>query len=111
MNALLLWCILVWGFSALAASMSKHQRDIFVAKVPEQKTRIFQITGWVILTLAAILAIFYKGASVGLSEWIGVMSFAALLVGLTLTYFPKKLFQLNIVIAVLFIIVLVLRLV
>ncbi len=107
MIAWILWCISIFAFSSLAASMSKHQRDIFTQKVPEQKTRIFQITGWLILAISAIVMIFCKGASVGLSEWLGVITFAALPVGLTLTYSPKKLTQLNIATAVLLIILLI----
>lgn len=100
MAAWLLWCVAVLGFSSLACSMTKHQRDLFTGKVSEQKTRIFQITGWTVLIAMAIIVIFWKGASIGLSEWLGSLTFAALTIGLTLTYFPKKLLYLNIIVAI-----------
>lgn len=106
MGAWLLWCASVWGFSCLACSMSKHQRDIFSTKVSAQKTRLFQVVGWVILIMTALLAICWKGASIGFSEWLGIITFAPLVIGLTLTYYPKKLLQLNIVVTVLFVILL-----
>ena len=111
MSVWILWCVSMVAFSSLAASMSKHQRDIFTAKVTPQKTRLFQMVGWVILALSAVLMIFWKGASIGLSQWLGTISFAALPVGLTLTYFPKKLAQLNIVVAILSVIFLMISLI
>lgn len=95
MSAWILWCVSVIAFSSLAASMSKHQRDIFIGKVSPQKTRLLQIFGWSILLLSVVVVIFWRGASIGLSEWLGCLTFAALMVGLTLTYFPKKLAQFN----------------
>ncbi|WP_333663051.1 DUF3325 domain-containing protein [Acinetobacter sp.] len=107
MSAWILWCISVFAFSSLACGMNKHQRDIFTAKVTEQKTRLFQIVGWVVLAVSAVLVLFWKGASIGMTEWLCCLTFAALAVGLTLTYFPKKLFQLNGVVAGLFVILLI----
>lgn len=107
MSAWILWCISVFAFSSLACSMTKHQRDIFTAKVTAQKTRLFQLVGWSILIISALVMMFWKGASIGFAEWLGCLSFAALVVGLILTYSPKKLFQLNAVVAALLIMLIV----
>ncbi|WP_336041507.1 DUF3325 domain-containing protein [Acinetobacter dispersus] len=102
MAALMLWCVAVVALSALACGMSKHQRDIFSAQISAQNSRHFEIVGWVMLLLSALVMIYLKGASVGLSEWLGCITFAALAVGLLLTYHPKKLLQANVMVTVVF---------
>jgi hypothetical protein len=111
MAALMLWCVAVVALSSLACGMSKHQRDIFTAQLSAQKSRYFEIAGWSILLFSAVTAIYLKGASVGLSEWVGCISFAALVVGLCLTYQPKKLWQANVMVTTLFGILLIIGLV
>lgn len=78
--------------------MQKHQRDIFTAKTSDTQSRLYQIVGWLLLGLTAVIAIIWKGASIGLSEWIGCLTFSALMVGLCMTYFPKKIKWLNVVV-------------
>lgn len=102
MAALMLWCVAMVALSSLACGMSKHQRDIFIVKISAKKSRYFEIAGWVILLISAVITIYFKGASVGLSEWLGCITFAALAVGLLLTYQPKKLLQANVIVTVLF---------
>ncbi|CAM4216153.1 hypothetical protein F901_02173 [Acinetobacter dispersus] len=102
MAALMLWCVVVVALSALACGMSKHQRDIFSTQISAQNSRRFEIVGWVMLLLSALVMIYLKGASVGLSEWLGCITFAALAVGLLLTYQPKKLLQANVIVTVVF---------
>ncbi|MCU4335639.1 DUF3325 domain-containing protein [Acinetobacter dispersus] len=102
MAALMLWCVAVVALSALACGMSKHQRDIFSTQISAQNSRRFEIVGWVMLLLSALVMIYLKGASVGLSEWLGCITFAALAVGLLLTYQPKKLLQANMIVTVVF---------
>lgn len=102
MAAWMLWCVAVVALSALACGMSKHQRDIFSSQISAQNSRRFEIVGWVMLLISALVMIYFKGASVGLSEWVGCITFAALAVGLLLTYQPKKLLQANVGVTVLF---------
>ncbi|ENV09746.1 hypothetical protein F966_02406 [Acinetobacter higginsii] len=102
MAAMMLWCVAVVALSALACGMSKHQRDIFSSQISVQNSRRFEIVGWVVLLLSALVMIYIKGASVGLSEWLGCITFAALAVGLLLTYQPKKLLQANVIMTVVF---------
>ena len=111
MSSWLLICGLVFAFSCLACSMQKHQRDIFTAKISDKQSRLFQVVGWLLLGLTAVMAIFWKGASLGLSEWIGCLTFSALMVGLCMTYFPKKIKWLNVVVGSLFGVLVVVNLV
>ncbi|NNP71077.1 DUF3325 domain-containing protein [Acinetobacter sp. Ac_5812] len=102
MAAWMLWCVAVVALSSLACGMSKHQRDIFSSQISAQNSRSFEIIGWVVLLISALVMIYLKGASVGLSEWLGCITFAALAVGLLLTYHPKKLLQANVIVTVVF---------
>ncbi|AOA58375.1 DUF3325 domain-containing protein [Acinetobacter larvae] len=104
MKLWLLWCMTICGLSCLAASMSKHQRDIFAHAISARQSQFLYIIGWGIVIASAVPAIFYSGLSVGLSEWVGVLSFAALAVGLTLSYRAKYILQFNLAIATLFIV-------
>ena len=97
------WFIFVWalsnvGFIALASSMSKHQKQIFGQELNANQTKLAMLMGWVLL-IAALIACLLHGDSVSnmISYWIGVLSFSALTVGLTLSYFEKKVKALGLV--------------
>lgn len=89
------WFILVWalcnlGFIALACSMSKHQKQIFKRELDAQKARLASVIGWILLTLGLISCLIYQDSvSNMISYWFGVLSFSALAVGLSLSYFEK----------------------
>ncbi|ATO18445.1 hypothetical protein BS636_01540 [Acinetobacter sp. LoGeW2-3] len=87
---LLIWSITSLGFFALAASMQKHQKQIFGHFLDMSKTRLASIFGWVLLAIALILCILTGALSNMISYWIGSLSFAALLVGLSLSYAETK---------------------
>ena len=91
------WFILIWalcnlGFIALASSMSKHQKQIFGQELDAAKTKLATLLGWGLLVVALIACLLH-GDSISnmISYWIGVLSFSALAVGLTLSYFEHKL--------------------
>lgn len=89
------WFILVWalcnlGFIALACSMSKHQKQIFKRELDPQKTRLATVIGWILLVLGLISCLIYQDSiSNMISYWLGVLSFSALAVGLSLSYFEN----------------------
>jgi hypothetical protein len=91
------WFIFVWalcnlGFIGLASSMSKHQKQIFAQELDATKSKLATVIGWMFL-IAGLVACLIHGDSVSnmISYWIGVLSFSALAVGLTLSYFEKRL--------------------
>lgn len=96
MWVLLLWTLNVLSLSCLAAAMGKHQRDLFGHTLVEQQTLILQLVGSVLVFISMILGILVWGGSIGVSVLIGVLTFAALLVTLMITYKPKGLITLNI---------------
>lgn len=87
---LLIWSISSLGFIALAASMSKHQKQIFSCFLDVSKTRLASFLGWGLLAVALILCILAGDMSNMISYWIGSLSFAALFVCLSLSYFEDK---------------------
>ena len=87
---LLIWALTSLGMFALAASMSKHQKQIFAKELDAPKTKIASILGWVILTIALILCLFAGTISNMISYWLGSLTFAALVVGLSLSYLESK---------------------
>ena len=87
---LLIWALTSLGFFALAMSMSKHQKQIFAQELDASKTRLASIIGWVILILALILCLFTGMISNMISYWLGSLTFAALVVGLSLSYLASR---------------------
>ena len=55
-----IWFLFIWsinsaGLLSIAASMSKHQKQIFGHELKPLHTRIFKIAGWVLLILTLVL--------------------------------------------------------
>lgn len=87
---LLIWTINTLGFIALASSMSKHQKQFFTRELSSSQTKSVTCLGWILLIIALIFSLLPNTLSNGISYWLGVLTFAALFVGLTLTYFAHK---------------------
>ncbi|MCO8046395.1 DUF3325 domain-containing protein [Acinetobacter bohemicus] len=87
---LLIWALTSLGFFTLAASMSKHQKQIFAKELDTSKTRLTNILGWVILILPLIVCLFAGTVSNMISYWLGSLTFAALVVSLSLSYLQSK---------------------
>ena len=87
---LLIWSLSSLAFIALASSMSKHQKQIFGNELNAIQTRYATIIGWLLLTFSLVICILSGKLSNMLSFWVGVLSFAALCVGVSLSYFEQK---------------------
>lgn len=87
---LLIWSLFSLAFIALASSMSKHQKQIFGNELNAKQTRYATIIGWLLLTFSLVICILSGKLSNMLSFWVGVLSFAALFVGVSLSYFEQK---------------------
>lgn len=97
---LLIWTIATLGFFALASSMSKHQKQIFGHEFNSSRTKLAAIVGWILLIISLTLSIVPNTLSNGISYWAGVLTFAALFVGLSLTYFAHKIKIISWIIAI-----------
>ncbi|TCB68821.1 DUF3325 domain-containing protein [Acinetobacter sp. ANC 4178] len=87
---LLIYSLCSLAFIALASSMSKHQKQIFGNQLNAKQTRYATIIGWLLLTFSLVICILSGKLSNMLSFWVGVLSFAALFVGVSLSYFEQK---------------------
>jgi len=65
------------GFSALALSMDRHQRDIFGRRLDGTLSRWFRRVGWVVLTMSPIPCIAQDSWGIGLVGWLGALTLAA----------------------------------
>lgn len=101
----------VLAFTALASTMSKHQKQFFAKELDANKTRLAQIFGWILLAIIAIYCSVELGIANGLSYWVGVLTFAGLIVIAVLSYYPTRFKLLCIVSASLFLISLILNLI
>ena len=87
---LLIWSLCSLAFIVLASSMSKHQKQIFGNELNAKQTRYATIIGWLLLTFSLVICILSGKLSNMLSFWVGILSFAALFVGVSLSYFEQK---------------------
>jgi len=87
---LLIWSLSSLAFIALASSMSKHQKQILGNELNTIQPRYATIIGWLLLTFSLVICILSGKLSNMLSFWVGVISFAALFVGVSLSYFEQK---------------------
>lgn len=88
---LLAWCVCTLGFIALAASMPRHQEQIFGKELGQPRSRVAAAAGWAMLGLG--LAVCLPGGVLSnmVSYWVGVLTFSALAVVLWLSYMAHRL--------------------
>lgn len=87
---LVIWALSCLGFFALAASMCKHQKQMFGKELSLLQTRSVSFIGWFILLVALVLCLCIGAISNMFSYWLGTLSIAALFVSLCLSYFETK---------------------
>lgn len=88
---LLSFVITYIGFVMLALAMNRHYSQLQPKqKKPSiRKTVIFRLIGLVWLIAACMLCIASDGLGVGLAYWTGLLTFAAVLLSLLLSYRPQ----------------------
>lgn len=74
------------GFVVLGMAMERHREQLLPARLAALPGWGLQIGGGLLLALGLALCWAQWPASVGLAVWLGVLTFAAMLVGLLSTY-------------------------
>jgi hypothetical protein len=74
------------GFTALCLSMDRHQRDVFGRKLPSLPSRWLRILGWVVLGASLVTCTVGQGWALGTVLWCGVLTAAAGLLVLIISY-------------------------
>ncbi len=91
----LIYFLCLLGFLHICFSMSRHQKQVFQKVLQEKYNIWYLITGYSILVIALVLSIYQWGKSIGICYWIGILSFAALLILWSLSYYPIHLKLVN----------------
>jgi uncharacterized membrane protein len=74
------------GFAGLAMAMPKHYREVFRSEPTSRVMLACRACGWLLLVASFWLSVAGPKASVGAVFWVGILTAAALLVALVLTY-------------------------
>lgn len=86
MNALIVLALSYAAMAAVSLSMGRHQQQVLGKPVAGLALRL---GGWALLAVALVPAIAAWGVSVGLLAWLGLLTFAALGIGLQMSYAPR----------------------
>ncbi|MFC1397489.1 DUF3325 domain-containing protein [Acinetobacter lactucae] len=91
----LIYFLCLLGFLHICFSMSRHQQQVFQKALQAKHNIWYLVTGYSILVIALALSIYHWGGSIGICYWIGILSFAALLIIWLLSYYPLQLKLVN----------------
>jgi len=89
------------AFVALAATMAKHQNQLGGKLFSARQLQIWQGAGWSLLALSLWPCLLRWNTSIALAAWLGLLTLAALILGLMFTYTPKLIGSLKTVITAL----------
>lgn len=79
------------GFAALCLAMDKHFTELLKRKPRPLQSRVLRMAGWLLLTLALVVAVHQRGWALGLVEWIAVLMAGVTLWVFALPYQPRLL--------------------
>jgi hypothetical protein len=74
------------GFGAIALSMRRHHQDVFGQPPARIRKLMLATVGWLLLGASIWPLIASDGVSVGTTFWFGIITLAALIVAMSLTY-------------------------
>lgn len=91
MMAMALVLVCAAAFAALALGMDRHAREVLGAAPSAGRRVALRVAGWGLLACALLISVAGWGRSVGLVEWLAVLTFAAVpLVMLVLPHFAGR---------------------
>jgi len=97
MMAALAFVLMLTGFIAVAASMSRHRQQLGSEQfTPKQLVR-WRIIGYLLLTASLAPCLLRWNPSIALALWCALLTPAALTLGLWLTYAPGWTRRLNVI--------------
>lgn len=77
------------GFAALALAMSRHHKQVWRREPSRRRQLLLRLAGWGLLLASMGFCQAQVGWASGLIRWAGLLTVAALLVTLLLTYRPN----------------------
>lgn len=79
------------GFAALSLAMDRHQEEVLGRALAGLHNHALQAAGTGLLVLALLACMVGKTASVAATDWLGLLTLAALAVAALLSYVPRAL--------------------
>lgn len=79
------------AFCALSLAMPRHQLAVLGREAGQRATQGWRALGWLLLAAALAACLARWNASIAIAAWLGIATFAAMTVGLALTYRPRAL--------------------
>ena len=76
------------GFAALALAMDRHYEDLFSQPITRSRRVLLRWVGWFGLALSLWACASVYGWAYGMTEWIGMLAIAGLMLIWILTYRP-----------------------
>lgn len=80
--------LLFLAFALLALTQFPHRRATGMTDLPSRHVLWIRLTAGVLVVIALVLAIRHEGGGFGFLLWIGLLSFAACIVALILSWKP-----------------------
>jgi len=97
MMASLAFLLMFMAFVTLAASMSRHRQQLGVGQLSPSQLRHRRVMGYVLLIISLWPCLMGWKLSVALAIWCGLLTPAALTLGVVLTYWPGVTRQLHVI--------------
>ncbi|MBV4543279.1 DUF3325 domain-containing protein [Pseudomonas vlassakiae] len=79
------------GFAALCLAMEKHFNELLRHKPRPAQLRALRVAGWLLLMLALVLSVHWRGWAHGLVEWAALLMAGVTLWVFGLPYMPRAL--------------------
>lgn len=83
------FCLAYAGFAALCLAMDRHFETLFERAIAPRARLVLRCAGWAALALSLVAAEAVYGWSYGVTEWVGMLAIAGLLLIWILTYQPR----------------------
>lgn len=77
------------GFVGLSLAMARHHEQVFGYRPARRRALLLRWGGWLLLALAVAPCIAALGPSVGLAAWAALLTVAAALLMVMLSYTPQ----------------------
>ncbi|VUZ26106.1 Uncharacterised protein [uncultured Comamonas sp.] len=78
------------GFAAIAATMARHSDAFGTQAFTPRRLQGCRAVGFVLLGVSLQMCLAHGGTSIAIAAWVGLLAFAALALGVLLTYAPHK---------------------
>lgn len=90
--SLFIFTLAYMGFAGIALSMKKHYKAIANRQPPHSLRFLLRAGGWVVLLVSFWLALTGWQGGLGIVIWFGLLTLAAFLFTMLLTYQPRRAF-------------------